>query len=158
MSEDKKLVKTIWCMTKAHPMFDQLVQGWKDNMSTAGSKLITTRIDWTEQYGLLPLLILGVKGNRVRYAAHGGSEDIHYDADTMFVASESLYQLAATNNDDVNAWRNSIGIATVTSIKKEAAPTKKETAKAPAECAIDWSLLDMSLTTALPMPEAWLGR
>ncbi|MBM3894801.1 hypothetical protein FJ366_04370 [Candidatus Dependentiae bacterium] len=157
MSEDKKLVKTIWCMTKSHPMFDQLVQGWKDNMSTAGSKLITARIEWTEQKGLLPLLILGMKGNRVRYAAHGGSEDIHYDADTMFVASESLYQLDAANNDDVNAWRNSIGTVVVAT-KKDAAPTKKETTKAPAEYAIDWSLLDMSATTALPMPEAWLGR
>lgn len=156
MSEDKKLVKTIWCMTKSHPKFAELVQGWKDNMSTAGSKLITARIDWTEQHGLLPLLILGVKGNRVRYAAHGGSEDIHYDADTMFAASESLYQLEATSNDDVNAWRNSIG--TVTSTKKEAAPVKKEQVKAQSEFSIDWNLLDMSKTTALPMPEAWLSR
>ncbi len=157
MSEDKKLVKTIWCMTKSHPMFEELVQGWKDNMSTAGSKLITARIEWTEQSGLLPLLILGVKGNRVRYAAHGGSEDIHYDVDTMFVASESLYQLDATSNDDVNAWRNSIGTVVVAS-KKEVATTKKETAKTPAPYAIDWSLIDMSSTTALPMPSEWFSR
>ncbi len=110
--------KQVWCVKKEHAIFNEVLQGWKDNMSTATSKLILGRIQWTEETGLLPLLILGVKGSRIRYAAHGGSDDIRYmDVTEWLKDSANLYQLEATNNDEVNAWR--LGIKEVVQVKTE---------------------------------------
>ncbi len=103
----KDMVKSIWSMTSAHPQYVELLQAWKDNMSTPGSKIITSRIHWTEQVGKLPLIILGVKGDRIRYAAFGGSESIHYCSTAEWNAHpDELVMIDAKTNDEVSAWRD----------------------------------------------------
>ena len=99
--------KSIWAITKSHPRFAELVQNWKDNMSTPNSKVINARIQWTEATGLLPIIALGVKGERVRFAAFGGSDGINYLTTSDF-ASDDIQKLEAKNNDEVTAWRDSI--------------------------------------------------
>jgi hypothetical protein len=103
----KDMVKSIWSMSAAHPQYVELLQAWKDNMSTQGSKIITSRIQWTEQVGKLPLIILGVKGDRIRYAAFGGSDSIHYCSTSEWNAHpQHLVMLDAKTNDEVSAWRD----------------------------------------------------
>lgn len=103
----KDMVKSIWSMSAAHPQYAQLLQAWKENMSTQGSKIITSRIQWTEQVGKLPLIILGVKGDRIRYAAFGGSDSIHYCTVGEWNAHpEELVMIEAKTNDEVAAWRD----------------------------------------------------
>lgn len=103
----KDMVKSIWSMSATHPQYAQLLQAWKDNMSTQGSKIITSRILWTEQVGKLPLIILGVKGDRIRYAAFGGSDSIHYCTIGEWTAHpELLVKIDAKTNDEVSAWRD----------------------------------------------------
>ena len=103
----KDMVKSIWSMSATHPQYAQLLQAWKENMSTQGSKIITSRIQWTEQVGKLPLIILGVKGDRIRYAAFGGSDSIHYCTIGEWNAHpEELVMIDAKTNDEVSAWRD----------------------------------------------------
>lgn len=111
--------KTIWSISKDHPRFAELVQNWKDNMSTPNSKVITARINWTEATGLLPIIALGVKGDRVRFAAFGGSDGINYMTTADFL-SDHIEKLDATTNDEVTAWRDSI-----LTIDQPKAPTKE---------------------------------
>jgi len=111
----KDLVKSVWYITSSHAKFAALMDGWKNNMSTPGSKVIAGRIQWSEETGLLPLLVLGVKGERVRYAVHGGSEDIQYAELGMFTVSDEMFFLGNINNDDVQAWRT--GIKEVVKVK-----------------------------------------
>lgn len=96
---------SIYSISSSSNLFQTLLQGWKQNMSTPGSKLIQARIDWTERNNLLPILVLGVKSNRIRYAAHGGSEDIQYINVDEFTKDEGIQLLDCKNNDDVNEWR-----------------------------------------------------
>jgi len=99
----------VWYITSSHSKFAALMDGWKNNMSIPGSKLIAGRIQWSEETGLLPLIVLGVKGERVRYAVYGGSEDIQYAELSMFTVSDEMFFLGnIDNNDDVQAWRDGI--------------------------------------------------
>lgn len=103
----KDMVKSIWSMSATHPQYAELLSAWKDNMSTQGSKIITSRILWTELTGKLPLIILGVKGDRIRYAAFGGSNAIHYCTIGEWTAHpELLVKIDAKTNDEVSAWRD----------------------------------------------------
>ena len=124
----------VWCITKNHPLFEKLLAGWKGNMSTPTSKLIAKRIQWTEITGLLPLLVLGtkIKDNKgtIRFAAHGGSEDIQYlSTDVWFNQEHSkfLTKLTATNNDEVNEWRDFVHQMEEAKIEK--APKTEKVAK-----------------------------
>lgn len=96
---------SIYSISSDSSLFQSLLKGWKENMSTPGSKLIQARIDWTERNNLLPILVLGVKANRIRYAAHGGSEDIQYINTEDFIDQTGIQLLDCKNNDDVNEWR-----------------------------------------------------
>lgn len=112
-------VKSIWCMTADHKEFGKQLQLWKDNMSTAGSKVITARIQWTEEVGMLPLIVLGVKGDRVRYAAFGGSDGIAYASKAEWNEDVvNLVELACKNNDEVAAWRDSIKVVEPKKVEK----------------------------------------
>jgi hypothetical protein len=96
---------SIYSVSSSSPLFQTLLQGWKENMSTPGSKIIQARIDWTERNNLLPVLILGVKADKIRYAAHGGSEDIQFISLKEFNDDTNISLLDCKNNDDVIEWR-----------------------------------------------------
>lgn len=118
-------VKSIWCMTADHKEFGKQLQLWKDNMSTAGSKVINARIQWTEELGKLPLIVLGVKGDRIRFAAFGGSDGIAYASKAEWDADvENLVQLACKTNDEVTAWRDSIKVVEPKKVEKVDKPAK----------------------------------
>ena len=125
----ENFVKSVWYITSKHSKYEELLKGWKENMSTPNSKMILGRIQWTEETGKLPLLILGLKGDRVRYAVHGGSDDIQYASIDMFVESESIAQLGMISNDEVQAWRS--GIKEVSKMQVE--KVEKKAAGRPAE-------------------------
>ena len=96
----------IYCMLKSNALYDDILEGWKSNMSNPKSKLISERIDWSIRNEKIPLLILGAKGNKVRYAVHGGSEDIRYmDVENLIHNDSILLLEQCKNNDDVNEWR-----------------------------------------------------
>lgn len=125
---------SIYSISSSSNLFQTLLQGWKQNMSTPGSKLIQARIDWTERNNLLPILVLGVKSNRIRYAAHGGSEDIQYINVDEFTKDEGIQLLDCKNNDDVNEWRIKNDVspqAETPKVKKvkEEKPVKEKVAK-----------------------------
>ena len=142
----KDMVKSIWSMSSTHPQYVELLQAWKDNMSTQGSKIITSRIQWTEQVGKLPLIILGVKGDRIRYAAFGGSDSIHYCTTTEWNAHpQHLVMIEAKTNDEVSAWRDA-------QLKVETAKVEKAAAgkpKAQKEAAPKGHVLQGRQSTAL---------
>lgn len=119
---------SIYSISSDSSLFQSLLKGWKENMSTPGSKLIQARIDWTERNNLLPILVLGVKANRIRYAAHGGSEDIQYINMEEFNAQTGIQLLDCKNNDDVNEWRskNDINPPQTDDVKAKKAKEPKE--------------------------------
>ena len=114
----KDLVKSVWYITSSHAMFVELMNGWKSKMSTPGSKVIAGRIQWSEETGKLPLLVLGVSGDKVRYAVHGGSEDIRRAELVMFTPSDDMVSLGHINNDEVQAWRAGIKEVVKVNIEK----------------------------------------
>jgi hypothetical protein len=103
---------SIYSVSSSSPLFQTLLQGWKENMSTPGSKIIQARIDWTERNNLLPVLILGVKADKIRYAAHGGSEDIQFISLKEFNDDIKLYAVILpfqSKNQNIGFHRFYIG-------------------------------------------------
>jgi len=105
---------TIYSINDSHPMYNEILTGWKNNMSNPNSKLIMERIQWSERNGRIPLLILGVKGTRIRYAAHGGSEEIKYIEVNDFLNQEGISLTSCKSNDDVSEWRKNTDITPMT--------------------------------------------
>ncbi len=94
----------VFAMDSSHPLYAECLDGWKDNPSSTGSKLLK-RINWTDQTGILPIKALSVsKEGMIRYAAHGGSLDIRY------MTFHDLKQCIPVNfaNNKVDVWRESI--------------------------------------------------
>jgi hypothetical protein len=94
----------VFAMDSTHLLYSECLEGWKQNPSSSGSKLLK-RIDWSEKTGILPIKALGVsKEGMIRFAAHGGSLDIRY------MTFHDLKQCIPVNfaNNKVDVWRESI--------------------------------------------------